>query len=64
MLKETLTDRHFKLLGNKRKRSNPLNEIIDILRDYLESHKSKCSETNNQKKSKKCKKQHFMISKF
>ena len=33
MLKETLTDKHFKLLGNKRKRLKPLDEITDILKD-------------------------------
>ena len=43
MLKETLTNKHFKLLGNKRKRPNPLDEITNILQDYLQLYDKKVS---------------------
>ena len=48
MLKETLTDKHYKLLENKT-RPNPLEEIQNILKEYLEiSNKGNKNEKKNE----------------
>jgi len=55
MLKETLTDTHYKSLEKNGKRSNPLEEIKNILNYYVQIYKEKLKE-NRKKKLKKIKK--------